>query len=145
MLVTRRNDGELHARPMHIGMVDDSGKIYFLSPLHSQKIDEIIDTPQATAIMQQPGMFLALNGECRVRQDDEMLSRVAPDPAHTWAGADEDDSLVIIEFAPHAAEYWNVRGPRRVRDLVTVARRTLTRDVLSRTSSTEHERVPINF
>lgn len=122
MLVTH-DHGDLHARPMQIGKVDDDGRVSFLTGAPSHKVEEIADDAGVLVICQDDrSAYLAIYGRARVTRDPQQVKAVWREPYRTWFPDGPDSpELVLIEVNPDAAEYWDTRGVNKLKYLFSAA------------------------
>ena len=100
------------ARPMAVRKVDDSGNLWFLSPLDSHKNDEINVNPQVRLYFQASShsCFLELNGQASISQDREKIAELWEPILKTWFVEGKDDPRVsVIKVVPTDGYYWNTK------------------------------------
>lgn len=104
--------GSSGARPMAVRKVDDSGNLWFLSPVDSHKNDEIKINPQVRLYFQASShsYFLELNGHASISQDREKIAELWEPILKTWFVEGKDDPRIsVIKVAPTEGYYWNTK------------------------------------
>ncbi len=115
MLVTRAEDGSLHARPMAIAEQQDGGRLSFATSGESPKIEEILARPEVAVVMQGDGVYLAVSGRASVVADTSRIRELWSASWKLWfAQGPEDPKLVLIDVEPERAEYWDRSGTRQL-------------------------------
>src|ERR1700748_617492 len=85
VLITRSADDLLHARPVALAKVDDSGTIWFLSSEDSGKVHEIDrDTRVHLVFQKEHSLYLSVNGIASASQDRAKIAEVWKEPFRVW-------------------------------------------------------------
>src|SRR4051812_5268103 len=69
MMTTRRHDGKLHARPMAVAEIAESGELWFVASRESTATSEALADPYAVITGQHGGTYACVNGVIDVVQD----------------------------------------------------------------------------
>jgi len=128
MLVTRRSSDSLHARPMAVAGVDGSLNLWFVSGEDTVKIQEISHDTRASVICQKgDSTFLSLSGKASLVRDRSRIDELWKESFRVWFPDGKDDpNLILIEFRPERAEYWDPSGFSRIAYLWEAARAYVT-------------------
>jgi general stress protein 26 len=122
MLVTHGADG-LDARPMQIARMEEDGRLWFLSGERSRKVDELNADSSALVVCQEDrGSYISVRGTARVLADRARARDLWQEPYRVWfPGGPDDPDLVVIDFDPEWAEYWDQEGTNKVRYMFKAA------------------------
>jgi general stress protein 26 len=129
MLVTRRRDGQLHARPMVTAETTEDGTMRFITAIESGKIDEVLNDHHVSVTYQQDGAFLAVSGTAAIETDPSELQRVWTVGSEVWfksAGASNKAALIVV--TPQFAEYWDQSGIKALKYAFETLRAAVTGD-----------------
>ena len=122
MLVSRCGDA-MRSRPMTVANTEDSKRLWLLSGIVGDRIEELSHDPNVNVVMQDGVRFCSVTGTARVARPtgDESIWN---EQQRAWLAHDSHrSSLILIEVAPHYAEYWDRSGLRGLRfDAMTGAR-----------------------
>lgn len=110
MLVTRDDQGGMHARPMMVAEVDAHLNISFITRLESEKVSELLRAPQVGVTLQHGGAFVAVAGLAKVIVDPAEKERVWSRANNIWFEGPDDPSAALISIVPQSIEYWDNRG-----------------------------------
>jgi general stress protein 26 len=129
MLVTRTPAGEVRARPLALAapetgadMLED-GVLYFPTSLASPKIEEIAADPRVAVTMQDRRRFVSISGTARILSDRALVDRLWAEAWKVWfPDGREDPELCLLEVTPTAAESWDPKGGKGLRDLFEAAK-----------------------
>jgi general stress protein 26 len=114
MLVSRCGHG-LRSRPTTLANTGDSKRLWLLSGIVGDRLDELQQDPNVNVVMQDGTRFCSVTGTARVARptgDESMWT----DRQRVWLAHDlRRSSLVLIEVAPQYAEYWDRSGLRGLR------------------------------
>ncbi len=66
MLITQKQQGKIHVRPMQIAETTDEGVLRFATSLRSAKIREISDDNRVNLVFQNSSQFLVMSGEAKI-------------------------------------------------------------------------------
>lgn len=116
MLVTRQGSEQLHARPMSVASVDESGDIWFTTSIDSGKVSEMLHDRHVAVIMQGRTQYLSVSGRAQVFSDVEKATAFWSEAWRPWfPDGPADPELVLVRVIPEEAEYWDLSGIRGVR------------------------------
>lgn len=123
MLVTRSDDGSLHARPMVVAEATDDGNLWFVTDRSSGKIADLMLDQDVAVTMQSSSVFATLSGECRVVDDRAKLKDLWREAWKVWFPEGKDDpSITLLKVVPDQGEYWDNSGATGVRYLIKAGR-----------------------
>lgn len=108
MLTTVDASGRMHARPMAIAEIEDSGDIVFLTDKHSGKVEEIQGRPQVCVTCQNgwKDTLTVTAGVASVFQDDAKAQKIWRKTYQTWfPGGPNDPNLIMIRVRGEQGEY----------------------------------------
>jgi general stress protein 26 len=126
MVATTAANGSIHARPMVIAEIEDSGEVWFITSDDAPKIDEARHDARALVTGQEKGRYVSLSGHLDILRDPQRLRTLWKDAWRTWFPEGKaDPSLVLLRLRPEIGEYWDERGMRGVRYLFGAARALL--------------------
>lgn len=115
MLITRTREDGLHARPMVIAHAEGDGSLWFVTPVDSGKVDEMLEDPRTSVTMQGGGRYLAASGQAQIVRDPAQIARLWKPTWKPWFPEGKDDpSLVLIHLATERAEYWDRAGAKGI-------------------------------
>ena len=140
MLITKTEDGSFRARPMMVARADDDGRLWFVTRLESDVIEEVLADPQCGVTMQDFSTFLSMSGTCYTRRDEDMLNELWSKSFELWFNREE---AVIIEFKGRDAEYW-AGGLRGLKFLFEATRAVITGEKIRPSRVGDHSRIEIN-
>jgi general stress protein 26 len=113
MLVTRSPGGRLHARPMDIAEITETGELWFCSGLDSGKISEIAGEPEVAVAIQGKTKYLSLSGRARVSTDPQHIARLWKEDWKVWfPDGPSDPNLCLVGIDPSEGEWWDNSGTR---------------------------------
>jgi general stress protein 26 len=116
MFVTRMGDETLHARPMSVASVDESGEIWFTTGIDSGKVSEMLHDRHVAVVMQGRTQYLSISGKAQVFSDVERAKQLWSEAWRPWfPQGPEDPELVLVKVTPGMAEYWDLSGIKGVR------------------------------
>jgi general stress protein 26 len=114
MLVSRCGEG-LRSRPTTLANTGDSKRLWLLSGIVGDGLEELQQDPHVNVVMQDGTRFCSVTGTARVARPTGDES-IWTDQQRAWLARDvRRSSLVLIEVAPHYAEYWDRSGLRGLR------------------------------
>jgi general stress protein 26 len=115
MLITRAGENGVHARPMGVAEVTESGHVFFATSEPSAKVTEIKNDSDVTLIFQGRLKFVTLEGTATVVKDPGLIERLWSEAWRVWFPNGKDDpALRIIRVEPLQAEYWDSSGAKGV-------------------------------
>lgn len=103
---------ELHARPMAVIEVDDSGHLWFFTEADSLKNVELDRNPRVTLFFKQGdnGGHLKLDGEATEVNDRATIHRLWSPKLRNWFTEGVDDPRIsLLKVEPRSGEYWDNR------------------------------------
>jgi general stress protein 26 len=109
MLVSRCGE-EMRSRPTVVANTDDTRRLWLLSGIVGDSLDELSQDPHVNVVMQDGARFCSVTGTACVARPtgDEPIWN---DQQRAWlAQSRRHASVVLIEVAPHYAEYWDRSG-----------------------------------
>ncbi len=104
--------GSSGSRPMAVRQVDDEGNLWFLSPIDSNKNDEIKIDPNVRLYFHASShsYFLELNGYATITQDRAKIEELWEPLLKTWFTEGKDDPrITAIKVTPIDGYYWNTK------------------------------------
>lgn len=104
--------GVLHARPMAVIDVDDSGRLWFFTQADSLKTIELDRDPRVTLFFKKGdhGGHLKLDGTARDATDKPTIHRLWTPTLRAWFTEGEDDPRIcVLCIEPTGGEYWDNR------------------------------------
>ncbi len=108
MLVSRSGDA-LRARPMTLAQTRDTKRIWLLSGVMGDRLDELAEDPNVNVVLQDGLRFCSVSGTARVaRHACENPSWSGPERRSPLAAS--RTSLLLIQVTPQFAEYWDRSG-----------------------------------
>jgi general stress protein 26 len=111
MIITHGIDETMIGRPMAIARVDREGAMYFLTPVHSTKVDEVLADPHVTVVVQSKTQYAAVRGLAKVSTDPALIHTLWKEEWKHWFPRGKDDpQIAILVFEPHHGEYWDNAG-----------------------------------
>jgi general stress protein 26 len=114
MLVSRCGDG-MRARPTTVANANESHRLWLLSGIVGDALEELSQDPNVNVVMQDETRFCSVTGTARIaRASGE--ETIWNDQQRAWlARSAHRSSLLLIEVVPQYAEYWDRSGLRGVR------------------------------
>jgi general stress protein 26 len=111
MLVTRGDDGSMHARPMAVADLRPNGETYFATALDSPKVQELERDATALITFQGNDQFATLRGKIRVSRDPALIERLWRESWEVWfPGGKADPNLCILVVNGIDGEFWDRQG-----------------------------------
>ncbi|QEG43086.1 pyridoxamine 5'-phosphate oxidase family protein [Roseimaritima ulvae] len=119
MLVTKTDEGALHARPMAIAEATEEGELWFITDRNSGKIADLIHDRDVAVTMQSARKFVSLSGECRVVKDQQKIESLWKEAWKIWfPDGSTDTSIVLLKVQPARGEYWDNSGMAGMKYLI---------------------------
>ena len=116
MLVTRADDGKLHARPMAVAELHADADAYFVTSIDSPKVAEIYADADVLLTFQSSSQYAAVYGRVNVIRDPGLVERLWKEAWKVWFPRGKaDPSIAILRFDADHGEFWNAAGLRGVR------------------------------
>jgi pyridoxamine 5'-phosphate oxidase like protein len=109
MLVSRRGDA-LHARPVSVAQTGDSKRLWLLSGIAGDRLEELAHDPNVNVVLQDGLRFCSVSGTARVARhasENPVAYGVAP-----GGSGSSRSSLLLVQVTPLFAEYWDRSGSR---------------------------------
>jgi len=126
MVATTATTGSMHARPMAIAAVDESGEIWFVTGDDSAKVDEVYKDARAVVTGQEKGRYVSVSGRLDLIKDRDRIHALWKEAWRAWFPDGKDDpTIILMRLRPEIGEYWDNRGMRGVRFLFEAARAVL--------------------
>lgn len=126
MVATNSGNGTMHARPMAVAAVDDTGEVWFVTAQDAPKVDEVTYDARALVTGQEKGRYVSLTGQLDVIRDRERIRALWKDAWKPWFSHGKDDPKIsLLRLRPEIGEYWDDRGLHGVRHLFDSARELL--------------------
>lgn len=103
---------QLHARPMTVIEVDDSGTLWFFTEIDSLKNIELDRDPRATLFFKEGdnGGHLKLDANVAQVTDRATIHRLWSPKLRAWFTEGEDDPRIcVLRADPISGEYWDNR------------------------------------
>ena len=103
---------QLHARPMTVIDVDDSGALWFFSEIDSLKNIELDHDPRVTLFFKEGdnGGHLKLDGSVAQVTDPDTIHRLWSPKLRAWFTEGENDPRIcVLRVDPSSGEYWDNR------------------------------------
>jgi general stress protein 26 len=114
MLVSRCGDG-MRSRPTTVANTGDRKRLWLLSGILGDRLDELNHDPNVNVVMQDGVRFCSVTGTARVARPTGEET-IWNEQQRAWlAHGPRRSSLVLIEVAPQYAEYWDRSGLRGLR------------------------------
>ncbi|MBW8845268.1 MAG: pyridoxamine 5'-phosphate oxidase family protein [Burkholderiales bacterium] len=103
---------QLHARPMTVIEVEDSGQLWFFTEVDSLKNIELDRDPRVTLFFKESdnGGHLKLDGTAAEVSDKATIHRLWSPKLRAWFTEGEDDPRIsLLRVDPVSGEYWDNR------------------------------------
>lgn len=137
MLVTHNDDGSLRARPMAIGDIEPDGRLLFVTPAPSPKVDEVLVDPRVCIVLCEKDRQVSITGRAALRHDEEKVRALWDEVWEEWMPRVGPESpCAILEVHAEEAEYWDRTGGKGFRHVFAAARATAKGEVTE-----EHEKL----
>lgn len=131
MVATKDQGGPMHARPMAIAQVTDTGEVWFVTSRASAKVDEVAADARALVTGQKGNEFFSVSGSFVVVDDRQKVQRLWKDEWKIWFKNGKDDpNIVFLRFLPTVGEYWDQSGTKGLRYLFEAAKAYVTGDTI---------------
>jgi general stress protein 26 len=127
MLVSFTSSGDVHARPMAVARVEDTGAVWFCTGAETGKVVEIQQNPSVGLTFQDGRRFLSVSGTARLVQDRALIREMWKEPWRVWfPDGPETADLVLVQVEVRDGEYWDDTGTKGIAFLFDAARSYLT-------------------
>jgi general stress protein 26 len=123
MLVTRAEDGHLHARPMAVAELHADAGAYFVTSIDSPKVAEIYADADVLLTFQSATQYAAVYGRANVVRDRSLIDRLWKEPWKVWFPRGKTDpAIALLRFDAEQGEFWNNAGMRGVQHVFEAAK-----------------------
>ncbi len=111
MLITKAQDGSLHARPMAVAEIEPNADAYFSTSLASPKIAELEADPHVLVTFQSSSEFATIQGTATIVRDRAEIDRLWSESWRVWFPDGKDDpKLCLLRVSAERGEYWDTSG-----------------------------------
>jgi general stress protein 26 len=111
MLVTRAEDGHLHARPMAVAELHADAGAYFVTSIDSPKVAEIYADADVLLTFQSANQYAALYGRANIVRERALIDRLWKEAWKVWFPRGKDDpAIALLRFDAEHGEFWNNAG-----------------------------------
>ena len=112
MINTVASDGSISSRPMAVQDKTFDGKLWFLTRVSSEKVDEIQQDQHVTLTLADTSnaKYLVLKGRASVNQDRAKIKELWSPFAKAWFDSSDDPNIRVLKIAPDDAEIWDTPG-----------------------------------
>ena len=142
MLTTADPNGALYSRPMATSQKEFAGELYFLTRVHSGKVEEVHDNSSVnlTYVDTHNSTFVSLSGTASVSRDAARIHDLWHPSFKAWfAGGETDPEISVLTVRVEEAEYWDAPASSLVRNF-RILRRAIGG---SEEKVGDHERLPV--
>ncbi len=116
MMHTVARDGSINSRPMAVQDKTFDGKLWFLTRVSSEKVDEIQQDQHITLTLTSDAKFLTLKGRATVSQDRAKINQLWNPMYKAWFPKGESDpEIAVLRVDVTEAEYWQASSSSLVR------------------------------
>jgi general stress protein 26 len=118
MINTVARDGSISARPMAVQDKTFDGKLWFLTRVRSEKVDEILQDQHITLTLTDTSdaKYLTLKGRASVSQERTKISELWSSMYKAWFSEGESDpEIAVLRVDVTEAEYWQASSNSLVR------------------------------
>jgi general stress protein 26 len=127
MLVTRAEDGNLHARPMAVAELHADADAYFVTSIDSPKVAEIYADADVLLTFQGAHRYAAVYGRVNVIRDRALIERLWSEAWRAWFPRGKaDPAITLLRFDAERGEFWDGSGMRGVQYAFQAAKAYLT-------------------
>jgi general stress protein 26 len=120
MLTTTDTNGSLYSRPMATSQKEFAGELYFLTSVHSGKVEEIRDSAEVnlTYVDTHKSTFVSLTGTASVSRDKARIHELWQPSFKAWfAEGEGDPEISVLTVHVDEAEYWDAPASSLVRNI----------------------------
>jgi general stress protein 26 len=121
LLVTNRDDGTAHARPMAVADVTMAGDLWFIAGADSPKITEAMHDRRALVTMQGHASFLTVAGHLELQRDPNKVKDLWKESFRVWFDGPDDPQIRLLVLRAEEAEYWDNTGVSGMKFLIKAA------------------------
>ena len=123
MLVTRSDDGHMHARPMAVAELRPNADAYFVTSSDSPKVAEIDANPNVTLTFQSSSQFASLSGLASIVRDRALIDRLWKETWKVWFPKGKTDPTIsMLKFSAEDGEYWDNAGAQGLKYVFEAAK-----------------------
>ena len=123
MLITRRQEGHLHARPMAVAELRADADAYFVTSIESPKVAEIEADADVLLTFHSASQYAAVYGRINVIEDRALIERLWREPWRVWYPQGKaDPSIVLLRFDAEHGEFWDNAGARGLKYVFEAAK-----------------------
>ncbi|MGA7159335.1 MAG: pyridoxamine 5'-phosphate oxidase family protein [Acidobacteriaceae bacterium] len=116
MINTVASDGSISARPMAVQDKSFDGKLWFLTSVNSEKIDEILQDQHVTLTLASESKFITLKGRASLNQDRARINELWSPMYKAWfPDGQNDPNIAVLRVDVSEAEYWQASSSSLVR------------------------------
>ena len=118
MINTVAADGSISSRPMAVQDKTFDGKLWFLTRVSSEKVDEIQQDQHVTLTLTDPSdaKYLVLKGRATVSQDRAKIKELWNSMYKAWFPEGESDpEIAVLRVDVTEAEYWQASSSSLLR------------------------------
>lgn len=103
---------EQRARPLAVTIEKDEGAVYFLTDVHGEKDDQIVEFPHVSVSFadHKHSKYVAMSGKATISNDRAKIKEMWSPFAKAWWDSPEDPSIRVIKLVPVDAEFWDSPG-----------------------------------
>jgi general stress protein 26 len=121
LLVTNRDDGLPHARPMAVADVTGEGDLWFITSCDAAMIEEAAMDRRALVTMQGSRSFLTVSGSVEIRRDPAKVKEIWKESFRPWFEDANDPTIRLLVVRAEEAEYWDNSGLTGIKFLLKAA------------------------
>ena len=127
MLVTRSDDGHMHARPMAVAELRPDADAYFVTSIDSPKVAEVDASPSVTLTFQSSSQFASLSGRASLVRDRVLIDRLWKEAWKVWFPKGKTDpTIALLKFSAEDGEYWDNAGAQGLKYAFEAAKAYVT-------------------
>jgi general stress protein 26 len=118
LVITRRSDGEVHARPMAVAQLQAGLDAYFTTSIDSPKVAEIEADPRVAIAFQRTSEDAVVYGKATIVRDRALIHKLWSESWRLWfPGGKDDPSICLIRVDAEKGEYWDRSGAEGIKFL----------------------------
>lgn len=138
MFVTKAEGGVSRGRPMSIGKVEDDARLWFITSSTNELVSELKNDPRVLVIMQGRMAYLCLEGRAVTNRDRTKIIELWSEPMRAWFEDENDPNILLVEFTPSEAEYWDMAGTKGIKLAFRAAKAAITGEPMEKDGSGEN-------
>ena len=145
ILTTLDAGGKMHARPMAIAEIENTGDLIFLTDQASGKISEITNDAKVSVTCQNGWKdTVVLRGTASVFRDTQKAKQIWKKSFQTWfPGGPGDPNIAMIRVKGEEGEYWDNSGLQGLKYMVKAVKAVATKTRPEPDSVEEHAKVKL--